>query len=135
MFKHANLRYSMPLFMQSNGTQSFIKLFPSLAHAFDNGNVLVIDELDAALHPIILSDTIKSFYMDSDKNPLNAQIWFSCHAASLLEDLVKEEIVICEKDRKGRTTFHSLMDVKVRRDENHYRKYLSGAYGGLPLIG
>jgi predicted AlkP superfamily pyrophosphatase or phosphodiesterase len=51
----------------------------------------------------------------------------------------KEEIVICEKSLQGRTRVFSLMDVKmgrkVRRDENHYRKYLSGAYGGVPLIG
>jgi hypothetical protein len=48
---------------------------------------------------------------------------------------MKEEIVICEKDRQGRSSIFSLMDVKVRRDENHYRKYLSGAYGGVPMLG
>ena len=48
---------------------------------------------------------------------------------------MKEEIVICEKDRRGRSSFFSLMDVKIRRDENHYRKYLSGAYGEVPLLG
>jgi hypothetical protein len=52
-----------------------------------------------------------------------------------LDVLNKEEIVICEKDRQGRTKVYSLMDVKVRRDENHYRKYLSGVYGGVPHIG
>jgi hypothetical protein len=54
----------------------------------------------------------------------------------LLDDLSKEEVVFCEKDQQGRTRVFSLMDVQaVRRDENLYRKYLSGAYGAVPTIG
>ena len=70
-------------------------------------------------------------------NRFDSQLWLTCHSASLLDDLNREEIVICEKDRDGRSRFYSLMDVqiKVRRDDNHYKKYLGGAYGGLPLIG
>jgi len=78
---------------------------------------------------------VRWFYAVSGRNKLDAQLWLSCHSASLLDDLSKEEIVICEKDRQGRSHCYSLMDVKVRRDENHYRKYLSGAYGGVPHLG
>lgn len=135
MFKHSGLHVEMPWILESHGTQSFIKMFPLLTIALEQGGVCVIDEFDAAIHPLVLPELIRWFYDREDRNKLDAQLWFTCHSVSLLDDLTKEEIVICEKDRKGRTRAHSLMDVKVRRDENLYRKYLSGAYGGVPQIG
>lgn len=106
-----------------------------LVIALDAGGVVAIDEMDAAIHPLVLPELLQWFYDRDGRNRNDAQLWLSCHSASLLDDLRKEEIVICEKDRQGRTRFFSLMDVKVRRDENHYRKYLSGLYRGVPLIG
>jgi hypothetical protein len=135
MFKHSGLQLEMPWPLESHGTRSFIKMFPSIAVTLSQGGLFAIDELDAAIHPLVLPEILRWFHDHEVRNPLDAQLWFSCHSLSLLEELNKEEIVICEKDRHGRTTLHSLMDVKVRRDENHYRKYLSGAYGGIPRIG
>lgn len=134
-FKHSGLHVEMPWLLESHGTRAFIKMFPFLIQALDNGGVVVIDEMDAAIHPVILPELVRWFYDTQHRNKSDGQLWLTCHSASLLDDLYKEEIVICEKDRQGRTSVYSLMDVKVRRDENHYRKYLSGAYGGVPLLG
>jgi uncharacterized protein len=135
LFKHAGLEAEMPWLMESHGTRSFIKMFPFIMNALDTGGIAALDEMDAAIHPNMLPEMVRWFYADSGRNKFNAQLWLSCHSASLLDDLNKEEIVICEKDRQGRSHIYSLMDVKVRRDENHYRKYLSGAYGGVPHFG
>jgi uncharacterized protein len=135
MFKHTGLEQEMPWLLESHGTRAFIKIFPFLISALDQGGIAAIDEMDAAIHPLVLPELLRWFYDSRTRNTLNAQLWLSCHSASLLDDLQKEEIAICEKDRQGRSQFFSLMDVKVRRDENHYRKYLSGAYGGVPLLG
>lgn len=135
MFKHSGLQVEMPWLLESHGTRAFIKIYPLLVMALDAGGVVAIDEMDAAIHPLVLPELLQWFYDREGRNRNDAQLWLSCHSASLLDDLRKEEIVICEKDRQGRTRFFSLMDVKVRRDENHYRKYLSGLYGGVPLIG
>lgn len=135
MFKHSGLELEMPWPLESHGTRSFIKMFPGIAVTLSQGGLFAIDELDAAIHPMVLPEILRWFHDQKVRNPLDAQLWFTCHSVSLLEELNKEEIVICEKDRHGRTSIHSLMDVKVRRDENHYRKYLSGAYGGIPRIG
>lgn len=135
MFKHSGLQVDMPWVLESHGTRAFIKIFPFLVMALDQGGVVAIDEMDAAIHPLVLPELLRWFYDRESRNKLDAQLWLSCHSASLLDDLMKEEIVICEKDRQGRSRLFSLMDVKVRRDENHYRKYLSGAYGGVPLLG
>lgn len=135
LFTHTGLEDEIPWDLESHGTRQFVKIFPLMATMLISGGIAIIDEFDAAIHPNLLSEMVRWFYADSGRNPKNAQLWFSCHSASLLEDLNKEEIVICEKDRQGRTSVFSLMDVKVRRDENHYRKYLSGAYGGVPHLG
>lgn len=135
LFKHSGLQVEMPWLLESHGTRAFIKMFPFLLQALDSGGVVGIDEMDAAIHPVVLPELVRWFYDKAGRNKYDAQLWLTCHSASLLDDLNKEEIVVCEKDRQGRTRVYSLMDVKVRRDENHYRKYLSGAYGGVPHLG
>jgi hypothetical protein len=60
----------------------------------------------------------------------------TCQAASLLEDLQKEEVFFCEKDRQGRTKIYGLQDIQaVRRSDNLYKKYLGGVYGAVPHVG
>ena len=135
MFKHKGLHQAMPWKLESHGTRAFIRMYPFLDAALECGGIVVIDEMDAAIHPLVLPELVSWFHDAGGRNKLDGQLWLSCHSASLLDDLTKEEIVICEKDRGGRTSVHSLMDVKVRRDDNHYRKYLSGIYGGVPTIG
>lgn len=135
MFKHSGLHLDMPWALESHGTRAFIKMFPGIALTLGQGGIALIDEMDLSIHPMVLPEILRWFHDKESRNQLDAQLWFSCHSVSLLDDLHKEEIVICEKDRHGRSRVHSLMDVKVRRDENHYRKYLSGAYGGVPQIG
>lgn len=134
-FKHVGLEHEMPWTLESHGTRAFIKMYPFLKAGLSSGGLVAIDEMDTAIHPLILPELVSWFFDKSGRNKHDAQLWLTCQSASLLDDLNKEEIVICEKDLQGRTTFHSLMDVKVRRDENHYRKYLSGSYGGIPHIG
>ncbi|WP_439604934.1 AAA family ATPase, partial [Shinella sp.] len=102
LFKHAGLAVEMPWSMESHGTRAFIKMFPFIMSALDTGGIVAIDEMDAAIHPNMLPELVRWFYSASGRNKLDAQLWLSCHSASLLDDLNKEEIVICEKDRQGR---------------------------------
>ena len=125
----------MPWLYESHGTRAFIRVFPWLSSALTSGGVAVIDELDVSIHPLVLPEIIRWFY-NKERNPRDGQLWMSIHAVSLLEDLEKEEIVLCEKDRNGRSTMFSLTDVRptLRRD-NYYKKYLGGEYGAVPRIG
>ncbi len=135
LFKHEGLHAPMPWMLESQGTRSFIRIFPLLLLALQKGGIAVIDELDLSIHPLILPEIVRWFY-DSDRNPAGAQLWMSCHSASLLDDLSKEEVVFTEKDQAGRSNVYSLMDVQsVRRSDNLYKKYLGGAYGAVPQIG
>ena len=134
-FQHEGLAVPMPYFMESHGTQQFLKTFPLISHSLATGSAAIIDELDAAIHPMILPEIVEWYYSPV-RNPYNAQLWMSCHNVSLLEALSKDEIVFCEKDTQGRTELYCLNDVKaVRRDDNYYKKYLGGLYGAVPRIG
>jgi uncharacterized protein len=134
-FAHTGLDQGMPLTLESHGTRSFVRLYPYLLLALETGGIAVVDELDQAIHPLILPEILRWFH-DPVRNKYDAQLWASCHAASLLDDLTKEEIVFCEKDQFGRSRIYSLMDVgAVRRSDNLYKKYLSGVYGAVPQIG
>ena len=135
LFKHAGLHVPMPWRLESHGTRSFIRVFPWILLALQHGGIAVIDELDQSIHALVLPEIVRWFY-DPLRNPLGAQLWMSCHSASLLDDLAKEEVVFCEKDNSGRSQIYSLMDVgAVRRTDNLYKKYLSGIYGAVPQVG
>lgn len=134
-FEHDGLSGPVPALLESNGTRQFIRIFPLINQALELGSVAIIDELDLTIHPLVLLEIIRWFH-DSKRNPHNAQLWMTCHNASLLEDLIKEEVLFCEKDKFGRSTIYSLRDVQaVRRDDNYYRKYMGGVYGAVPHLG
>jgi uncharacterized protein len=136
LFKHDGLTVDLPWTLESHGTKAFIRIFPLISNALETGGVAIIDEIDAQLHPLMLAHLVEWFHGRSERNPNDAQLWFSCHSATLLQDLSKEEILFCEKDRMGRTEVYSLTDVEgVGRKENFYSKYLSGVYGAVPQIG
>jgi hypothetical protein len=135
VFTHQGLHVDMPWILESHGTRSFIRLFPMLFLTLKKGGISIIDELDISIHPLLLPEILRWFY-DTKRNPDDAQLWASCHSVSLLDELTKEEIVLCEKDRRGRSHFYRLADVQaVRRSDNLYRKYLGGMYGAVPHIG
>lgn len=134
-FMHEGLTAPIPLFWESEGTRQFMRIFPWIGVALETGGVAVIDELDANIHPKILPEILSWFY-DPNKNDKGAQLWFTCQAASLLEDLTKEQVFFCEKDRNGKTAVFSLKDIAgVRRVDNFYRKYSGGTYGAIPRVG
>ncbi|MDD1532686.1 MULTISPECIES: AAA family ATPase [unclassified Bradyrhizobium] len=134
-FDHEGLQSPMPWSFESHGTRSFVKNFPWLHIGLQRGGLVLVDEIDVSIHPLVLPEIIRWFY-DPNKNPHGAQLWVTCHSASLLEELLKEEVFFCEKDAQGRTSVYGMQDIQnVRRTDNRYRKYLSGAYGAVPNIG
>jgi hypothetical protein len=135
IFRHEGLLVEMHWNLESHGTRSFIRMFPWLLLSLLRGGVAIIDELDISIHPLILPEIVRWYY-DPKRNAHNAQIWMTCHSVSLMDDLMKEEIVLCEKDRRGRSEIYALSDVKAtRRNDNLYKKYLSGVFGAVPHIG
>jgi predicted ATPase len=135
MFTHEGLSVPMNLEHESEGTRNFFSEFPRIFYVLESGGLLTLDELDGDIHPALLPEILGWFY-DPKRNPRNAQAIVTCHNASLLEHLEKEEVFFTEKRRGGNTILYGARDIEgVRRDENMYRKYLGGVYGAIPRLG
>ncbi|CAB4242849.1 conserved protein of unknown function [Methylacidimicrobium sp. AP8] len=134
-FRHDGLEDFLPWQWESHGTQSFLRWFPLIWWTLRTGGCALIDELDASIHPDVLKEILR-WFRHPERNPKNGQLFFTCQNTALLEELQKEEIVLCEKDASGFTKVFPLADVKnVRRGENFFRAYHRGSYGALPNIG
>lgn len=127
--------------IESAGT---IKLFGLSGPIFDTlsmGGVLVVDELDAKMHPLI-SQYIVRLFNSRETNPKGAQLIFNTHDTNLLSrtTLRRDQIWFTEKNEQGETDLYRLMDVVMpnrqppRNDANLERNYIAGRYGAIPYI-
>jgi len=119
---------------ESSGTQCAFILLSRILPALQNGGLVVIDELEADLHPHMLTPILDLFFSPKT-NPHNAQIIFTCHSLEILSLLHKAQVVLVEKDDHCESDAWRLDSVKgVRADDNLYAKYMAGAYGAIPRL-
>lgn len=96
--------------------------------------MVIIDELEADLHPHMLTPILDLFFSPKT-NPNKAQIIFTCHSLEVLSLLHKGQVVLVEKDSNCESHAWRLDSVKgVRADDNLYAKYMAGAYGAVPQL-
>jgi AAA15 family ATPase/GTPase len=119
---------------ESHGTQKFFAYAGYWIDALENGTVLVVDELDNNLHPLVVRFLINLIY-ESEKN--KPQLVFTTHDTSLLDSNIfrRDQIWFVEKDKHNTTQLYPLLDFSPRKDEAIGRGYLQGRYGALPYIG
>ncbi len=126
---------------ESSGTNKLFDLSGPIFRALHTGAVLVIDELDAKMHPII-SQYIIDLFNNPETNPNNAQLIFTTHNTHLLSQKIlrRDQIWFTEKDAKEQTDLYSLNDIvlpngtKPRNDANYEKNYIAGRYGAIPYI-
>jgi uncharacterized protein len=128
-------KFTLPLIEESNGTQRSLAYLSKIIPILKTGGTVIYDEIESGLHPYVVKKMI-SLFENKETNPKNAQLIFSTHQHVLLEDRTKTQIFITEKENKNlETEVFRLDDIEgVRNDENYFRKYLSGTYGGTPDI-
>ena len=127
--------------MESAGTRKIFDLAGPIVDTLKYGKVLVIDELDAKMHPL-LSQYIVNLFNDPKKNVTNAQLIFSTHNTHLLSSsmLRRDQIWFTEKNDKEDTDVYSMMDIllpdgsRPRGDSNLEKNYMMGRYGAIPFI-
>ncbi|MFW0909594.1 AAA family ATPase [Bacillus altitudinis] len=119
--------------LESAGTIKLISLSAQILYAIENGSTLIIDELDAKFHPFITQFIIEMF--NSTKNN-KAQLIFNTHDSSLLSNEIfrRDQIWFAQKDNLGCSNLRSLVEYKIRNDENYNKNYLRGKYGAIPYI-
>jgi len=121
---------------ESKGTQKFFKMSAPILNTLREGKVLIIDELDASLHPMLTQHLIKLFH-NKNVNKHNAQLIFATHDTNLLHESMfrRDQIWLTQKDKYGATELYSLAQFKnVRKNEDFEKKYIQGKYGAVPYL-
>lgn len=128
---------------ESQGTQKFFTLSAPILDTLEYGKVLVVDELDASLHPKLTECFIKLFN-NKHLNTHNAQLIFVTHDTNLLSAKLfeRDQIWFTEKNQYGSTELYSLLEFRknnpgkdVRSTDNLEKHYLQGRFGAVPYLG
>lgn len=134
-------RYELRLSEESAGTQKLLGLAAFLLMAFDRGATVVVDELDAKLHPKLLRYVILLF-KDPAVNKNGAQLIFSSQDVSTMRNDVfrRDEIWFAARSEGEASQLWSLVDIReangnlVSKNAAFDKQYLSGRYGADPYL-
>ncbi len=123
----------LPLSHESRGTQRLYALSVPLLLSTGRDSLLLVDELDTALHQEVLHFFIKAFIQHSS----GAQLIFTCHNLDILDTdiLRRDEIWLCDKDYEtGGSMYTCVSDYRgIRKDASLRRVYLAGKLGARPI--
>ena len=121
----------MDITSQSDGTVRLLTLIPALYYA-NTGNVIVVDEIENSMHPMLIFKLLKYFFNRESKG----QLICTTHL-TLLQDqqeLVRpDELWMVEKEN-GNSVMTSFNDYKIHNTMNIRKGYEEGRYGGVPQI-
>lgn len=121
---------------ESDGTQTWFGLIGPAFAALRLGRVLLLDEIDASLHPRLSARLIEIF-QDPQTNSRGAQLVFTSHDTSLLNSLNRDEVWLTERLANATTRLVGLAEFRgerVRKSLNLERAYLQGRFGAVPEV-
>ncbi|MBR0090558.1 MAG: ATP-binding protein [Lachnospiraceae bacterium] len=126
---------------ESSGTRKIFGLLPFVAGSILQGSTLVVDELDAKIHPVLLKYIIQ-LYTDPAANRHGAQLIFTSHDLSTMNNELfrRDEIWFVAKGNQQNSKLYSLVEFKndkgeaVRKDARYDKQYLEGKYGADPYL-
>ena len=127
---------------ESAGTNKVFNISGPVFDVLQDGGVLIIDELDSSLHPLLTLAITKLFNSEIE-NKKNAQLIFSTHDTNLFSygKYRRDQIYFVEKDSYGASDLYSLVEYKeengkkIRNDRSFESDYIQGRYGAIPYIG
>lgn len=117
---------------ESDGTRALFAFAGPWLDVIENELVLVVDELDTSLHPLLVQHLVKLLHHKGTK----AQLIFTTHDTTLLSQklLRRDQVWFMEKDATRATRLYPLSDFSPRENEAVERGYLNGRYGGIPFL-
>lgn len=137
----AGKNYELKFGDESDGTQKLIAVLPVLLMALREGRLVIIDELDAKLHPKLLRYVIAMF-KNPKLNEKGAQLIFTSHDVTTMRNTVfrRDEIWFAAENEKHESEIYSLYE--IRREDNervnntaaYDKQYLEGRYGADPYL-
>ena len=95
-------------------------------------NVLVVDELDSSLHPLIVGTLLKRHL----ESPDASQLIFTTHDTHLMDSKIlrRDQFWLAERDAAGATQLRSIHDFDGREGEDIEKRYFEGRYRALPQV-
>lgn len=136
-----NEEYKLNFMSESDGTKKIFAALPVLMMALSEGRLVVIDELDAKLHPKLLRYII-SLFSNKKINRNGAQLLFTSHDLSTMKNDVfrRDEIWFAALNKERSSEIYSLYEIR-REDGKHInatasydKQYLEGRYGADPYL-
>jgi hypothetical protein len=123
----------MPINFESDGTIRLIEYIPLLYLVLTKDCVVIIDEIERSLHPILIKEIITKI---SESLTAKGQLIFTTHESCLLDQEVlrPDEIWFAQKDTEQATQFYPLSDFNIHKTANIENGYLNGRYGGIPFL-
>jgi len=133
--------YELKYSEESDGTKKLITVLPILLLALQEGRLIIIDELDAKLHPKLLRYVI-SLFKNPTLNKKGAQLLFTSHDMTTMKNTVfrRDEIWFAATGEDHASEIYSLYE--IRREDNEHvnstaaydKQYLEGRYGADPYL-
>lgn len=127
-------QYMLELADESDGTRRLMSLAPDIQKVLSCGGVLLVDELEKEMHPMLVEFIVAKFQSPAS-NPNHAQIIFTTHNTELLnmELLRKDQLYFADKNRRdGASSLYSISELATPTNENVRKGYLLGKYGATP---
>lgn len=134
-------KFHLDISSESEGTVKLLSVLPGVIYSLAYGGFLLVDELDAKLHPQLLRYLIE-LYIDPVWNAKHAQLVFTCNDISIMKNdlLRRDEIWFAARGDDGSSDLWSLYDIqdvsgnRVKNTAAYDRQYLAGRYGADPYL-
>jgi len=118
---------------ESDGTRKFFSMIGAILEAFIRGELVIIDEFDARLHPDLVNEVINLF--NSKKNKKGQLICVNFNTAILDNKLLRrDQVYLIEKDNFGASKMNSMVEYDIRKGQPMEKHYREGRVGGKPII-
>jgi AAA15 family ATPase/GTPase len=120
---------------EAAGIHRLFALIGPLLAAIETGKLLVVDEFDTNLHPLVARFLI-NFVNDPNVSDRGTQLLVVSHNTTLmdLDMLRRDEIWLTELDGSHATNLSTLLRSSPRKREHIAKGYLRGRYGAVPAI-
>lgn len=120
---------------ESYGTLRLLGYAAPLLDAMESGKLIVVDEFDTSLHPLLTHYILKMLHSPHQSHK-GAQMWMTTHDTSLLDPALirRDQIWFVEKKKDQSTELYGLLDFSPRKGEAIERGYLQGRYGAIPFL-
>jgi len=131
-----NELFPLELSDESDGTRKLMSLAPAMESVLSKGGVLLVDELDRELHPMLVAYIVSKF-QSKGSNPMGAQLIFTTHDTDLMNEeiLRKDQLYFVDKDSSnGVSELYSISEFATKTSENIRKGYLVGKYGATPNL-